>query len=150
MASTVDLPFLNPNSFTSFLIVSNRHIGLQDEDSSKGLLPFLSRTKLCFFQSSKKLPSRRQELKASRRISGSRDHLFDDLVWNPVDPRRRIRLKPHTRSLYFFKSEELFAPDHVGSSVMSLEWLYVWKQASHNVFDSIEIVQIWGLLVTKL
>ena len=43
---------------------------LYDETSRRGLLPFLSRTNLCFFQSTKNLPSRRQELKASRRISG--------------------------------------------------------------------------------
>ena len=90
MASTLDLPFLKPNSFSerpfsptkrvwsccrinssrSFPIVANRHIGLYDEGSPRGLLPFLSRTNLCFFQSAKNLPSRRQELKASRRISG--------------------------------------------------------------------------------
>ena len=36
----------------------------------RDLLPFLSRTNLCSFQSTKNLPSRRQELKAPRRISG--------------------------------------------------------------------------------
>ena len=34
------------------------------------MLPFLSRPKHCFFQSTKNLPSRRQELKAFRRIYG--------------------------------------------------------------------------------
>ena len=33
-------------------------------------MPFRRRTNLCFFQSAKNLPSRRQELKTSRRISG--------------------------------------------------------------------------------
>ena len=33
-------------SFRSFPIASNRHIGLYDEASSRGLLPFLSRTNL--------------------------------------------------------------------------------------------------------
>ena len=90
IASTVDLPFLNPNWFSertcsptkrargrcrinsarSFPIVSNRHIGLYDEATPRGLLSYLSRTNLCFLQSTKNLPSRRQELKASRRISG--------------------------------------------------------------------------------
>ena len=57
-------------SSRSFPIVSNRHIGLYDEVSPRALLPFLSRTNLCFFQSAKNLPSRTQELKTSRRISG--------------------------------------------------------------------------------
>ena len=85
MASTVDLLFLNPswfsqrpfsptkrawsrcriNSSRSFPVVSNRHIGLYDEATPRGLLPFLSRTNLCFFQSTKNLPSRRQELRDS-------------------------------------------------------------------------------------
>ena len=33
-------------------------------------MPFLSRTNLCFFQSAKNLPSKRQEFKTCRRISG--------------------------------------------------------------------------------
>ena len=53
-----------------FPIVSIRHICLYDEASPRGLLPSLSRTNFFFFQSAKNLPSRRQELKASRRISG--------------------------------------------------------------------------------
>ena len=57
-------------SSRSFPIVSNSHIGLYDEASPRGLLPFLSRTNLCFFQSAKNLPSRRQKLKTSRSISG--------------------------------------------------------------------------------
>ena len=89
MALTVDLPFQKPNWFSerllsrtmwpsslcriisskSFPIVSNRHIGLYDEASPRGLLPFPSRTNLCFFQSAKNLSSQRQELKASRRRS---------------------------------------------------------------------------------
>ena len=89
MASTVDLPVRKPNWFSerpfsptmwpcslcriifskSSSIVSYRQIGQYDEAFSRGLLPFLSRINLCFFQFSKNLPSRRQELKASRRIS---------------------------------------------------------------------------------
>ena len=45
-------------SSRSFPIVSNMHIGLYDEASPRGLLPFLSRTNLCFFQSAENLPSR--------------------------------------------------------------------------------------------
>ena len=90
ITSTVELPFLNLNWFSErpfsptrrvwsrcrinssriFPIVSNRRIGLNDEASPRGLLPFLSRTNFCLFQSTKNLLSRRQELKASRRISG--------------------------------------------------------------------------------
>ena len=50
-----------------------------------------------------------------------RDYFFEDLVWHPVDPRRRICLKPSTRSLQFLKSEERFAQEHAGTSVLSLE-----------------------------
>ena len=45
------------------------HIGLCDEVTPRCLLPFLSRTNPCSFQSTKNLPCRRQELNASRRIS---------------------------------------------------------------------------------
>ena len=45
-------------------------MGLYDKATPRGLLPFLTRTTLCFFQSAKNLPSRRQELKASKRFSG--------------------------------------------------------------------------------
>ena len=89
LASTVGLPFRKPNWFSersfsqtmwpcslcriissrSFPIVSNKHIGPYDEASPRGLLPFLSRTNLCFFQSAKNFPSRRQESKTSRKIS---------------------------------------------------------------------------------
>ena len=41
--------------------------------------------------------------------------------------------------------EEFLAPDHAGTSVLSLERLYVWKQPPHNVLDSIGIIQAWGL-----
>ena len=57
-------------SSRSFPIVTNRHIGLYDVASPRGLFPLLSRTNLCFFQSAKNLPSQRQDLKSSRRIYG--------------------------------------------------------------------------------
>ena len=42
-------------------------------------------------------------------------------------------------------SEEFFTPDHAGTLVLSLERLCVWKQAPHNVLDSIKIIQAQGL-----
>ena len=69
-----------------------------------------------------------------------RDYLFEDLVWNLVDPRRRIT-SDHTLSPVLRE----WALGHAETSVLSLEWLYVWKLASHEVLDSIEIVQAWGL-----
>ena len=33
------------------------------------------------------------------------DHFFEDLIWYPFDPRRRIGYKPSTRSIQFLKSE---------------------------------------------
>ena len=116
IASTVDLPALNPNCFSerpfsptkrlwsrcrnkssrSLPIVSNRHIGLQDEASSRGLLPFLSRANLYFFQSSKNLPSRRQELKASRRMKSSSRRTTQELrscLWNGSTCGNKLRTK---------------------------------------------------------
>ena len=39
----------------------------------------------------------------------------------PVDPRRCLCFKLPTRSLQFLENEEFFAPDHAGTSVLSLE-----------------------------
>ena len=150
MASTVDLPFRKPSWFSerpfsptmwpcshcrnissrSFPIVCNRQIGLWDEASSRGLLPFLSRTNLCFFQSTKNLPSRRQELKASRRISGYAPITSLRISFGTPSIRGAVfAFKPPTRSLQFLESEEFFAPDNAGTSVLSLERLYVfWRR----------------------
>ena len=38
-----------------------------------------------------------------------------------------------------------FAPDHAGTWVLSLEQLYMREQASHDVLDSIGIIQLRGL-----
>ena len=46
--------------------------------SSRGLLPFLRRTNLCFFESAKNLPSRRKGFPKDLRVCP--DHLFEDLV----------------------------------------------------------------------
>ena len=73
------------------------------------------------------------------------DHFFEDLIWHPVDPRRRIGFKPPICSLQFFESEKLFAMDHAGTSILSQEWLYMWKQTSHDVLDSIGIILAGGL-----
>ena len=73
------------------------------------------------------------------------DHLFEDLVRQPVDPRRCVCIEPSTRSLYFFESEEFFAPDHAGTSDLSLERLYMREQALHDVLGSIGIIQARAL-----
>ena len=47
-----------------------------------------------------------------------------------------------TVDLPFRKEEkEFFAPDHAGALVLSLERLYMRKKASHDVLDSIGIIQ---------
>ena len=53
--------------------------------------------------------------------------------------------KPRDRSPYFFQSKKLFTLVHTRTSDLSLECFYVWKQASHDVLDSIGIVQAGGL-----
>ena len=74
-------------------------------------------------------PLLKKVLKASRRIS----------VY-PRSPLWRTRLgsrrspAPPTRSFQFFKIEELFAPEHARTRVLSLKWLYVWKPDSHDVY----------------
>ena len=166
MASTVDLPFLNPNWFSespfsptkrawsrckinssrSFPIVSNKHIGLYDEVTPRGLLPFLSRTNLCFFQSAKNLPSRRQELKASRKISG----------YAPITSLRISFGTPSIPGAVFALSlpPALFSSSIVKSSsrqttqeLRSCLWngSTCGNKASHNVLDLIGIIQARGL-----
>ena len=44
-----------------------------------------------------------------------------------------------------FLSEEFFALDRAKTSVLSLKRPHVWKQATHNVLESIGIVQARGL-----
>ena len=56
------------NFFISFPIVSNRHV--EDEVLLRSFAPFLRRTNLCFFQFPKNFSSWRQEVKASKRVSG--------------------------------------------------------------------------------
>ena len=72
-------------------------------------------------------------------------HLFEDLVWNSVDPRRRICLRPPRCSPQFFESEEFFTVDHAGTLVLSLKWIYLWKHALRDVLDLIGIVQARSL-----
>ena len=137
--------FLQIISSRSFPIVSNRHIGLYDEASSRGLLPFLSRTNLCFFQSEKNLPSRRQELKTSRRIS----------AYTPITSLRISFGNPSIPGAVFALSlpPTLFSSSRVKISSRwttqelraCLERLYMRKQASHDVLDSIGIIQARGL-----
>ena len=51
----------------------------------------------------------------------------------------------HPRAfIQFLESENLLATDHAGTSVLSQEWLHMWKQTSHDVLDSIGIVQAGG------
>ena len=142
MASTVDPPFRKSNwfserpfsrtmwpcslcriiSFRSFPIVSNRHIGLYDEASPRGLLSFFSRTNLCFFQSTKNLPFRRQELKASRRVSG----------YAPITSLRISFGTPSIPGAVFALSlpSALFSSSRVKSSSRRATqelWSYLWK-----------------------
>ena len=88
---------------------------------------------------------------------------FQQVVWKLL-PHYRLYLtiwicklcscvgfKPFARSLKFFESEKLFVLDHAGTLFLSLEWLYLWNQALHNVLDSIGIAQDGAfLLVTNL
>ena len=82
---------------------------------------------------------------------------FQQVVWKLL-PHYRLYLtiwicklcscvgfKPFARSLKFFESEKLFVLDHAGTLFLSLEWLYLWNQALHNVLDSIGIAQDGGL-----
>ena len=133
-------------SSRSFPIVSNRHIGLYDEASLRGLLPFLSRTNLCFFQSAKNLPSRRKELKTSRRISG----------YAPITSLRISFGNPSIPGAVFALSLQpaLFSSSRVKSSsrwttqkLRSCLWNgpTCENKLGNNVLDSIGIVQARGL-----
>ena len=85
-------------------------------------------------------------------FSGNVHHCLDGVNFRTAFPKaelffRETVLADHTaptRSLHFFESEEFFAPDHAGTSILSVERLYVWKQALHDVLDSIGIIQARG------
>ena len=158
MASIVNLPLRKPNWFSeelfsptmwlcsrcriisskSFHIVSDRHICLSDVASSRGFSPFLRRTKLCLFHSSKNFPSRGQELKASWRISGyTATTSLRISLGIPSIPGAvwALNLPPALLS-----SSRVKRSSH--RTIQDLRsCLYVWIQASHDVLYLIEIVQ---------
>ena len=98
------------------------------------------------FQSTKNLASRRQELKAFRRIRAYAPITSLRILFSsPSIPAAVFALSLPPALFSFSRVKSFSAPDHAGTSILSSERLYVWKQAPNNVLDSIGIIQARGL-----